>query len=172
VAHQIDKNANKNENWNLVRQDIEKWVPNHLRKPDSASGPVECGENAGVGGKYIWAEGEKSNEILKKAWDNITRLNQIGYVGLKSNWCQILTGCCPNKNLFERSLKRFLFINLGEVKEVRFQLFEPEGRVLESPEASFRFIKKRFRASEKWFGQQPVELWICVFLGIIKRTNS
>jgi hypothetical protein len=26
-------------------------------------------------------------------------------------------------------LKRFLFINLGEVKEKRFQLFEPEGRV-------------------------------------------
>jgi len=62
---------------------------------------------------------------------------------------QLLTGCCPNENLFERSLKRFLFINLGELKEKRFQLFEPEGRVLESPGASLRFIKKRFRASEK-----------------------
>ena len=38
----------------------------------------------------------------------------------------------PNENLFERSLKRFLFINLGQVKEIRLQLFEPEGRVLES----------------------------------------
>jgi hypothetical protein len=27
---------------------------------------------------------------------------------------RILTGCCPNKNSFERSLKRFLRINLGE----------------------------------------------------------
>jgi hypothetical protein len=59
------------------------------------------------------------------------------------------TGCCPYKNLFERSLKRFLSINLGEVKEKRFQLFEPEGRVLESPGTSLRFIKKRFRAGEK-----------------------
>ena len=62
---------------------------------------------------------------------------------------QFLTDCCPNGNLFERSLKHFLFINLGEVKEKRFQLFEPEGRVLESPGTSFRFIKKCFRASEK-----------------------
>jgi hypothetical protein len=60
-----------------------------------------------------------------------------------------LTGCCAKENLFERSLKRFLFIILGEVEEMRFQLFEPEGRVLESPGRSLRFIKKRFRASEK-----------------------
>jgi hypothetical protein len=60
-----------------------------------------------------------------------------------------LTGCCPKENLFERSLKRFLFINLGEVEEKRFQLFEPEERVLESPGTSLRFIKKCFRASEK-----------------------
>jgi hypothetical protein len=46
-------------------------------------------------------------------------------------------------------LKRLLFINLGEVKEKRFQLFEPKGRVLETPGASLRFIKKHFRASEK-----------------------
>jgi hypothetical protein len=38
-----------------------------------------------------------------------------------------LTGCCPKENLFERSLKRFLLINLREVEEKRFQLFEPEG---------------------------------------------
>jgi len=62
---------------------------------------------------------------------------------------QSLTGCCPNNNLFERSLKRSLFINLGEVKEMRFQLFEPEGRVLESSEASLGCIKKRFGTSEK-----------------------
>jgi hypothetical protein len=60
-----------------------------------------------------------------------------------------LSGSCPNKNLFERSLKCFLFKNLGKVKEKRFQLLEPEGRVLESPGTSLRFIKKCFRASEK-----------------------
>jgi hypothetical protein len=67
--------------------------------------------------------------------------------------------CCPNENLFERSLKRFLLINLGEVKEKRFQLFEPEGRVLESSGTSLRFIKKYFRASEKRFSfeQQAVD---------------
>jgi len=32
-------------------------------------------------------------------------------------WCHPLTGCCPKENLFERSLKRFLFINLDEMKE-------------------------------------------------------
>jgi hypothetical protein len=60
-----------------------------------------------------------------------------------------LNGLFQNENLFERSLKRFLLLNLGEVKEMRFQLFEPEGRVLESPGTSLRFIKKCFRASEK-----------------------
>jgi len=50
-------------------------------------------------------------------------------------------------------------INLGEAEDQRFQLFEPEGRVLKSPGASLRFIKKRLRQSEKGFlfGQQPVE---------------
>jgi hypothetical protein len=64
-------------------------------------------------------------------------------------------GCYPNKNSFERSLKRFVLINLGEAEDKRFQLFEPEGRVLKSPGASLRFIKKRFQTSEKGFGQQP-----------------
>jgi hypothetical protein len=68
---------------------------------------------------------------------------------LGASFNQDSAGCCPNKNLFERSLKRFLCINLGEVKENRFQLVEPEGRVLESPGTSLRFFKKRFRASEK-----------------------
>jgi hypothetical protein len=68
------------------------------------------------------------------------------------------TGCCPNKNSFERSLKRFLRINLGEAEDQRFELFEPEGRVFKSPGASLRFIKKRFRQSEKGFGQQPVKV--------------
>jgi len=72
-------------------------------------------------------------------------------------WGQSLTGCCPNKNPFERALKRFLLINLGEAEDKRFQLFEPKGRVLKSPGASLRFIKKRFRQSEKGFGQQPVD---------------
>ena len=64
--------------------------------------------------------------------------NSIGCYSLSVNcyWffnfkikCFFSTGCCPN--LFEHSLKRFLLINLGEVKEKRFQLFEPEARVLE-----------------------------------------
>ena len=67
------------------------------------------------------------------------------------------TDCCPNKNHFERSLRRFLLINLGAAKDQRFELFEPEGRVFKSPGASLRFIKKRFRQSEKGFGQQPVK---------------
>jgi len=73
------------------------------------------------------------------------------------HWGQVSTGCFPNKNSFERSLKRFLLINLGAAEDQRFQLLEPKGRVLESPEASLRFIKKRFRQSEKGFGQQPVK---------------
>jgi hypothetical protein len=71
--------------------------------------------------------------------------------------CFISTGCCPNKNPFEWSLKRFLLINFGEAEDKRFQLFEPKGRVLKSPGASLRFIKKRFRQSEKGFGQHPVK---------------
>jgi hypothetical protein len=51
-----------------------------------------------------------------------------------------------------------LQINLGEAEDQCFQLFEPERRVLEAPGASLRFIKKRFRQSEKGFGQQPVNL--------------
>jgi hypothetical protein len=53
------------------------------------------------------------------------------------------------------SFKRFLFINLGEAEEQQGQLSEPEGRVLALPEASLRFIRKRFRTSEKGFGQLP-----------------
>jgi hypothetical protein len=54
------------------------------------------------------------------------------------------------------SLKRFLFINFGAAEDQRCQLFEPEGRVLTSRGASLRFIEKRFRTSEKGFGQQLV----------------
>jgi len=50
-----------------------------------------------------------------------------------------------------------LQINLGEAEDQCFQLFEPEMRVLKAPGASLRFIKKRFRQSEKGFGQQPVQ---------------
>ena len=59
---------------------------------------------------------------------------------------------------FERSLKRFVLINLGEEEDKRFQLFESKRRVLKSPGASLRFIKKRFQTSEKGFGQQPVQM--------------
>jgi len=67
---------------------------------------------------------------------------------------RLTTGCCPDKNSFERSLKCFLSTNLGEAEDQRLQLFESEGRVLKSPGASLRFVKKRFRPSEKGFGQQ------------------
>ena len=66
-----------------------------------------------------------------------------------NSYIHYLTGCCPNEFFFERSLKRFLFINFGEVKEKRFQLLELENRVLESPGTRLGCIKKRFRASEK-----------------------
>jgi hypothetical protein len=88
---------------------------------------------------------KSSHDIVSQIVDEI--LSQIPLE--EKSWCQTLTDCCPNKNLFERSLKRFLFIILGEVKEKRFKLFEPEGRVLESPGTRLRFIKKCFRASEK-----------------------
>jgi len=35
------------------------------------------------------------------------------------------TGCCPNRNSFERALKRFLPTNLGEAEDQRCQLFDP-----------------------------------------------
>jgi hypothetical protein len=53
-------------------------------------------------------------------------MNSAGWA-IEWKWCQRLTCCCSNDNLFERSLKHFLFINLGEVKEKRFQLVESEG---------------------------------------------
>jgi hypothetical protein len=67
-----------------------------------------------------------------------------------------LQAVAQNRILLSSSLKRFLLINLGEAEDKRYQLFEPEGRVLISPGASPRFIKKRFRTSEKGFGQQPL----------------
>ena len=60
------------------------------------------------------------------------------------------------ENTYKRSLKHFLLINHGEAEEKRLQLFEPKGRVLQSPGASHRFIKKRFGQSEKGFEQQPI----------------
>ena len=83
-----------------------------------------------------------------------------------------LTGCCPNKKSFERSLRRFLLINLGAAEDQRFELFEPEGRVFKSPKASLRFIKKRFRQSEKGFGQQPVDIGQMRFLVTAKKRKS
>jgi len=56
------------------------------------------------------------------------------------------------------SLKRFLFINLGEAEDQQCQLSEPGGRVLALPGASLRFTKKRFRTGEKGFGQQPLKM--------------
>jgi len=51
-----------------------------------------------------------------------------------------------------------LLINLGAAEEKRVRLFEPKGRVLQSPGASHRFIKKRFGQSEKGFEQKPIEM--------------
>ena len=76
---------------------------------------------------------------------------------LSAELIALLTGRCTNKNSFERSLKRSLLTNLGEAKDERCQLFEAGRRVLTSPVASLRFVKKRFRLSEKGFGQQAVE---------------
>jgi len=39
-------------------------------------------------------------------------------------------------NPFERSFKGFLLIHLSRAEDKRFQLLEPEGRVLKSPAAS------------------------------------
>jgi hypothetical protein len=43
------------------------------------------------------------------------------------------------------SLKRFLFINLGEAENQQCQLSENEGRILALLGANLRLIKKRFR---------------------------
>ncbi len=40
-------------------------------------------------------------------------------------------------------------MNLGELKEKRFQLFDPERRVLESLGVRLRLINKCYRAGEK-----------------------
>jgi hypothetical protein len=58
----------------------------------------------------------------------------------------------------EAQRRRWTFceaVNLGAAEDRGYQLFEPEGRVLISPGASLGFIKKRFRTSEKGFGQRP-----------------
>jgi tetratricopeptide (TPR) repeat protein len=67
------------------------------------------------------------------------------------------------------SLKRFLFIKLSAGEEQQCQLFEPEGRVLALPGASFRFIKRCFRTREKGFGQQPFNdrLLSCIWVATV-----
>jgi len=66
-----------------------------------------------------------------------------------------LTGCCPNGNPFERSLKRFLSTNLDEAEDKRCQLFEPKGRVLTLPGASLRFVKNGLDQAKRDFGNGP-----------------
>ena len=63
------------------------------------------------------------------------------------------------------SLKRFLFIKLGEAEEQQCQLFEPEGRVLALPGASLRFIKKRFRAKGEG-------VWATALIQMTKRDSQ
>jgi hypothetical protein len=52
-------------------------------------------------------------------------------------------------------LKRFLLINLDEVKEKRFQLFEPEGRVLESPGRALDLSKNVSEPAKNDLGNSP-----------------
>ncbi|MFC1815811.1 hypothetical protein ACFL0M_07670 [Thermodesulfobacteriota bacterium] len=69
-------------------------------------------------------------------------------------------------------MKRFLKINLGEVEEKRFQLFDPTqaeifgivwnpasgiSALLRQALVRLRRIKKRFRTNKKGFEQQPVK---------------
>jgi hypothetical protein len=56
-----------------------------------------------------------------------------------------------------RSWTFYEVVNLGEAEDQQCQLVEPGGRVLTSSGASLRLVKKRFRTSEKGFGQQPVD---------------
>jgi coenzyme F420-reducing hydrogenase gamma subunit len=67
-----------------------------------------------------------------------------------------LTGCCPNENLFERSLKRFLLINLGEVKEKRFQLFEPKGEFWDRLERALDLSKNVSEPVKNDLGNSPL----------------
>jgi hypothetical protein len=82
--------------------------------------------------------------LLWSLFHNLTRFTyprlNTGDRGVSLNvagWVLAFTGCCSNKNLFKRSLKHFLFINLGEVKEKRFQLFEPPAPLPASPSCRF-----------------------------------
>jgi hypothetical protein len=102
-----------------------------------------------------------------KASGSIPLMSRLSGASLRyaMGWDQIFTGCCPNRNPFERALKRLSPTNLGEVGDKRCQLFEPQERVLTSPGASPRFNKKGLRPSEKGFGQQPVKTRaLCFYL--------
>jgi hypothetical protein len=112
----------------------------------------------------------KNSLDLRLQWPNISCLYRCQFhlswyprcdcptlvVMFSRDKAQVSRGCCPNKNPLSSSLKRFLKTDLGEAKDMRCQLFEPGGRVLTSPGASLRFVKKRFRTREKGFGQQPM----------------
>jgi hypothetical protein len=52
-------------------------------------------------------------------------------------------------------LKRFLFINLGEVKEKRFQLLEPEEQILESPGTSLDLSNNVSEPAKNDLGNNP-----------------
>ena len=111
----------------------------------------------------LWTVPEEFPFPLSKAYflpKNPDDVRSKGNVSLFRK--DLLAGCCPNKNSFGRSLKDFLKVNLSpsslrinSAEGQQFQLFEPERRVLKSFSASRRFVKKRFRQSEKGFGQQP-----------------
>jgi hypothetical protein len=51
------------------------------------------------------------------------------------------TGYCPNVNLFERSLKRFFLINLGEVKESDSNCLSPKGEFWNRLERALDLLK-------------------------------
>ncbi|OIO27372.1 MAG: hypothetical protein COZ31_00770 [Nitrospirae bacterium CG_4_10_14_3_um_filter_44_29] len=52
-------------------------------------------------------------------------------------------------------IREFLVINLGEVEDKQFQLFEfrkPSERVLKLPATSHRFVKKSLQKAKRLFG--------------------
>jgi hypothetical protein len=48
-------------------------------------------------------------------------------------------------------IREFLVTNLGEVEDKRFQLSEPERRVLKLPATSHRFVKKSLQKARRLF---------------------
>jgi hypothetical protein len=65
------------------------------------------------------------------------------------------TACCRKRKFILAVITTLLVINLGEAEEKRFQLFEPERQVLETPGANLRFIKKCCRQAKMNLSNNP-----------------